>query len=89
MVLFSCGCIGFQDVPGDPKGRALILWACDSPREGDPHAIYWRNMEGKAVGSVPPERAAELVTNLAQLVSDGHRFQQLQGLLGFNRGPAA
>ena len=84
MVRFSCGCIGLLDVPGDPEGRALILWACDYPREGDPHAIYRRDMTGKATGPVPPARAAELVLELAKLVDQGHRFGTIQMLLGFH-----
>ena len=84
MVRFSCGCIGLLDVPGDPEGRALILWSCDYPREGEPVAIYRRDMTGKDIGPVDSERAAELVRDLATLVDHGHRFDQIQMLLGFN-----
>ena len=84
MVRFSCGCIGLLDVPGDPEGRALILWSCDSPRDGEPVAIYRRDMTGKDTGPVDPERAAKLVGELADLVNNGHRFDQIQMLLGFN-----
>jgi hypothetical protein len=84
MVRFSCGCIGLLDVPGDPEGRALILWSCDSPRDGEPVAIYRRDMGDKSTGPVPPARAAELVKELAKLVDQGHRFGTIQMLLGFN-----
>jgi hypothetical protein len=73
---FSCGCIGWAFEP-----KALVLAPCDGDRN-DPYLNpHWRDLSDKTHEPLDEAKSRELLDEATNLVHDGHKFQEVRGLL--------
>ncbi len=85
-VKFSCGCIGLVSPASNNSkagGDAIVLKACDLPREmcDEPISVWRRHMPEKAKTPLSPEEADALLKEIGGLVTDGYRFRKIRSLL--------
>lgn len=73
---FSCGCIGWAFEP-----KALVLVPCDGERNDPCIFPYWRDLSDKSHEPLDEEKSRKLLDEVAELVHDGHRFQEVRRLL--------
>lgn len=83
LVKFNCGCIGF-----DPRmfptanNKHLIVRACDyADFDLGPCCLMWRESDKGLSSFVSDDREAEHLEELARLIDDGYRFQEIKRLL--------
>lgn len=84
MIRFECGCVGLYETPS-PDRQDLVVLHCDGHDESEPYALRRRNMQRKSFEHVPKDEEERILIKLGKLVHDGHKFRQMQHLLGVPR----
>lgn len=74
---YKCGCRGIPVDPQDPSA-VLVFYSCG----GETHEPFVRGViEPEIYQEVCPDEAANLVRNIALLVSDGEAMREIRNLL--------
>jgi len=80
MVRFECGCIGMKD-KNHPDGHIVIKY-CGGTDYAETYIFNRRHMLGKSCEPISREEEDAIFKRLARLVSDGHKFRELQRMRG-------